>query len=211
MIKLVENELALVEKIENKLRKPLTQTVFPLTPTHRKELRQLREQNIGGLKRRLGTVKQLKKDEYIAKYKDVIKKELSKSNKIAIKLNEDWAKRVSGIRDIINERMAFEKKYEKEIVGLQLNKDYGGISNLEVKDSKREYFMDFEKASNKKAEAEFLKKYDEPFKQILDKIDKLTTMYEEAINFGDLELVRQLYFEMKSADKFFEKIDELDM
>lgn len=50
------NELVIANKIEKKLRtkRPEKDRVFPLSPTHRKELRQLRDRNISGINLRLG-------------------------------------------------------------------------------------------------------------------------------------------------------------
>lgn len=46
---MTKNELTLYENIEKQLQKPRNVVVFPLTPTHRKELRLLRNTNIGSL------------------------------------------------------------------------------------------------------------------------------------------------------------------
>jgi len=49
------------------------------------------------------------------------------------------------------------------------------------------------------------------FKEVRNLIDDMNTKYEEAINFGDLEIVKELYFILKDGDKFLEKLINLEV
>ena len=205
------NELVLVKKIETKLQRPQEVKVFPLTPTHRKELRQLRDENIGALKQRLRTIKELKKQEYIKKYEKDIAKELKKYKEIAEALNNDWNKIVKTIKLLINSRKSQEFNMKDSIQNLKLSSDYGDFTNLNVdnKSFKREYSFNMEQLTTKIATEEFEKKFGLSFQKSQEHIDRLYTMYEEAINFGDLEIVKEIYYKLKNADSFFIKVAEL--
>lgn len=205
------NEMVLVKDVERRLQRPQDVKVFPLTPTHRKELRELRNQNIGELRQRLRTIKDLKKEEYIKKYHKEIGKELKKYQTIAKKLNTDWKKTISQIKFLIEQRKKYEETFKDSIPMLSRNSDYGSISNLDVlnKDWKREFTINMQELSKRIATQEFEAKFGESFQKSQDMIDKLYTMYEEAINFGDLEIVKEIYYKLKDADKFFEKVGDI--
>ena len=205
------NELAIVNNIEKELQKPVDIKVFPLTPTHRKELRQLRDRNIGELRQRLRTIKQLKTEEYIKKHKKEIQAELRTHEKLIKGLNQDWDKVVRQIKTILRKRKEDESKVKEQLGGFSLSKDYNDISSLDVetKTLKRQYSIDIENVSKKIATEEFEKKFGESFQKSQDHIDKLYQMYEEAINFGDLEIVKGIYYKLKNADSFFEKLSEI--
>lgn len=202
------NELVLVEKIEKRLQQPQEVKVFPLTPTHRKELRELRDANIGQLKQRLRTIRELKKEEYINKYHKDIKLEHEKYEKIATRLNKDWKRIVDSIKAMIDKRIKLEESLKIYTKSINLYNNYGSLPNLNVKNDvwKREFSTNMNDLIKKIATEEFDKKYGSSFQSSQDFIDKLYTMYEEAINFGDLEIVKDIYYKLKDADKFFEKV-----
>ena len=203
----MKNDLIVVDRIEKKLQERREPTIFPLTPTHRKELRNLRDRNIGDMRFRLNTIKDLKLEEYKQKYAKQIEKELEKYEGLSETLNNDWKIRLSKINKILEERKQFEEKIK--IDNLKLYIEYDNISKLEVIKCSREFSLDRENKSFEIIKKEFTEKYGKSFEAVGEKINVIVTHYEEAINFGDLEIVKKLYYMMKNADDFFEKISNL--
>jgi hypothetical protein len=204
----MKNELMVVENIEKRLRMRREPVIFPLTPTHRKELRELKNRNVGDLRNRLSVIKKLKLDEFKKNNYDKISKNLQGCKKISEDLNSDWESRIEKIRLVLSERKEFEKKFDTKY--LDLNNDYGDIAQLKIEnDFKRKFKFDEDNVVRKIADEMFEKKYSISFEQVSKQIDDVCTKYEEAINFGDLEIVKELYYIMKSADKFFDKVANL--
>lgn len=203
------NALMLIDNIEKRLRQKREPIVFPLTPTHRKELRQLRDKNIGELSNQLSTIKQLKKEEYIKKYAKDIEKKFNDKQKVCDKLNTDWGIRIGKIVKLLKGRKELEKA--TDIKFLTLSSDYNNIRTLKISDLKRKFSIDKENVSKAIAEENFNKKYGANFSAIQKKIVDIVTKYEEAINFGDLEIVKELYYIMKTSNKLFEKIEKLEV
>lgn len=207
---MMKNEIILVESIEKRLRKVREPPIFPLSPTHRKELRELRNRNIGNLRERLSTIKSLKLDEYEKKHFAKIEKKLAEKEKICKMLNDDFEKIIKNINNLLSERKKFEDKFD--IKFLKLSNDYGNVANLDKLDvEKRRFSFEKKNVIHKIAEDDFEKKYGIRFDEVQKKIDDIVTKYEEAINFGDLEIVKELYYIMKTADSFFTKISELNI
>ncbi len=201
------NDLIVVDKIEKQLMQKREPAIFPLTPTHRKELRNLRDANIGDMRFRLNTIKDLKLEEYQKKYSSEIEKELEKYEGLNKTLNDDWVIRLKKINVILQERQKFEEKFKVE--KLKLYTDYDNVAKLETVKCNREFSFDRKQKSFEIIEHEFKEKYGKSFDAVGKKIDGVVTQYEEAINFGDLEIVKKLYYMMKNADNFFKKISEL--
>jgi len=201
------NELILVDKIEKRLQEQREPPIFPLASNHRKELRKLRDDNVGNLRERLHTIKTLKKEEYEKKYAKQIEKELERYEGISDKLNIDWKDRVKKINNILNERKQLEEK--SDINKLSLEQDWNDISELKELKPKREFKLDRKQKALEIAREEFEKKYGDKFDAVEKKIGIIVTHYEEAINFGDLEIVKKIYYMMKKSDSFFIKVSEL--
>ncbi len=206
----MKNELILVEDIEKRLKAKREPPVFPLTPTHRKELRILKRTNIGNLMDRMRTLKELKREEYLTKYKKEIQKEFDIKKSICDSLNADWKERIDKINKLLDERKILEKKTDLKF--LNINNDWSNIAKLEkVQESDRHISFEVDRAIRQISDDEFDKKYGVKFTDIQKKIDDVNTKYEEAINFGDLEIVKELYYIMKSADRFFDKVSNLEI
>ena len=210
---MAKNELVLIDKIEKRLKEKREPVIFPLTPTHRKELRDLKNKNLGELKERLRIVRQLKQEEYIKIYGKQIQMIFEKHEKYILSLNDDWQERIKDIQVILDKRKEIEEKAEKKLGDMMpdLQSGYSGIAVLKLGDNQREYTLDSEKISKKIANSNFQEKYSKLFEKINEQIVDLETKYEEAINFGDLEIVKELYYLMKGSDVFFEKIDNLQI
>lgn len=206
------NDLVVAEKIEKRLMKPSNPKVFPLAAMHRKELRILKKKNIGELKEQLKNIKVLKKDEYKKKYCKQIEKEISSKVKIADKLNADWLKRIVAINQIIQERIDLEK--QSDISNFHVTYGYH-ISNLEKQnpesDARRIMGFNIENRAEVIAGEEFDKKFGKKFQDVAKAIENMITQYEEAINFGDLDIVKELYYVMKGSDAFFKKVSEINV
>lgn len=205
------NEIVLVKKVEKRLRQPFEPKVFPLTPTHRKELRKLRDDNIGELRRRLSTIKQMKRQEFTKKYRKEIKREIGEFGEVAKSLNKGWDWTLKEIDKLIDAQKNIEKKLEKEISHLKLERAWSDIAELNfIKEKhKRKFVLDYEVQIANIAKLKFDEKYKDAFDKTEEKIDLLVTMYEEAINFGDLEIVKEVYYKLKEADKFLDMVNKL--
>ncbi len=202
-----KNELTIINKIVNKLQEKREPTIFPLSPTHRKELRKLKNDNIGNLTLQLRTIKTLKTEEYQKKYSKQIEKEIQKHVKTVEILNKDWEYRLAIINTTLKGRKEFE--YKHNLTYLYLSHDFTRLTQLEECIGKRKFDINIKDKVLEIATNEFNKKYNDKFMIVQKEIEKITIHYEEAINFGDLEIVKQLYYLMKSSNHFFEKIEKL--
>ncbi len=204
----MKNELIIINKIDKQLQKKRDENVFPLAALHRKELRQLRDANIGNLRERLNNIKTLKREEYITKYSDSIKKGFTDMQKVCDDLNKDWNARIKTIQKLLQDRKDLENK--SNITHLKLHTDYSDICELrKLEESQREFFY-IEKELIKEIGSEaFENKFSKAFDKVTLRIDDIHEKYEEAINFGDLEIVKELYYIMKKADGFFIQISNL--
>ena len=196
------NELMIIKNIESRLKKKREPSIFPLTPTHRKELRELKETNVGNLLYRLRTLKELKKEEYEKKYKKQILEDLEGKSDTCNILNKDWKDRLKKINQIVSERDLLESKSDLKF--LEIDDDSSNIDTFS-------YINEIEVVTKKIANEEFDKKFGDKFNEIQKNIDDVTTKYEEAINFGDLEIVKEIYYIMKTADSFFEKVSKIEV
>ena len=201
------NDLIIIDKIEKKLQEKREPPIFPLASNHRKELRKLRDDNVGNLRERLRTIETLKKEEYEKKYAKQIEKELERYEGISKKLNFDWCERLKKINKIVSERKELEEK--SHINKLSINNGYDEISELKKVKSKREFSLDRKRKALEIAREEFDKKYGDKFNDVEKRINVIVTHYEEAINFGDLEIVKKIYYMMKKSDEFFTKVSDL--
>lgn len=209
--KKTENHLILVDKISKKIQEPRSQEVFPLTPTHRKELRTLRDRNVGSLRTQLAFIKSEKKKEYFEKYKSEIQKELKKEEKVIGEVNESWKRDLESIYVILNRRRELES--QELFNNINLDTGYSSFSPSQTNDkaqfmdkNRRQYNLNLGQMSETIAYREFKEKFNEPFEKAGEEIDKLNTLYEEGINFGDLEIVKQLYYRFKDADLFLKQV-----
>lgn len=209
-----EQHLALIEKVDKKLQ--LSEgNVFPLSPTHRKELRQLKERNIGSLKTQVSVIKSQKRDEFVEKYSKDILKEISKEQKSVDILNNNSQLFAEKITTLALEFEEFEKQHLTENIDVDKNYEFNDMLRCMKKCTTHKndygapiYSVD-SRASKKIAEKEFEDKFKIPFEQTNEKISKLEEQYEEAINFGDLQVVKAIYYEFKNAEQFLEKIKNL--
>lgn len=204
------NDLMIVGKIDKQLRekRPEKDNVFPLSPTHRKELRKLRDSNISGLKERLYNIMKVKKEEFFTKYRDKIENEADKVNPKIDKLNKKFNDMINDLRKSTRELVALEEELGMD--NIAVDRDWNDICALEDKHYKREYKKDT-KLIKKTLEDMFEKQFGEKFSEVQKKIDKMLEQYEEAINFGDLEIVKELYYQLKDADGFLDSVSKLEV
>lgn len=202
------NDLVIVEKIEKRLRakRPASDNVFPLTPTHRKELRQLRDGNISGLRSRLSDIRSIKQDEFFNKYRKKAEKQIVNVDSQVKVLNNSYESLSNEIKLRINGIKKLET--ECDMIYISINHDYNDISSLYDFKSKRTYSKN-KRAVETQLKKMFNEKFQDKFKQVQDKIDKMLEQYEEAINFGDLEIVKELYYSLKDADRFLDKVSKI--
>jgi len=211
----MKNELVIINRIEKRLRerRPDHENIFPLTPTHRKELRQLKSENMGGLRDRLRTLKMMKQEEYCKKYSNQIAKEFEKHKKEAKELNLSWQNMADSIRKQILKHKGKEDILKGKIPDLHIDYEWDcNICQLQTyKSKKRTISVDSKQVGETIAKKEFDDKFSMAFQKVDEKLDDLNTKYEEAINFGDLELVKELYYILKNSDSIFEKIKDMEI
>jgi hypothetical protein len=58
---------------------------------------------------------------------------------------------------------------------------------------------------------DFEEKYGAPFKMLTEKIAKLETQFDEALLFADVAVVRDVYYNMKQADKFLDTLRTIEV
>jgi len=204
------NELIIADKVEKRLRTPRQEIIFPLASNHRKELRELRDKNIGELKGRLKTLKTLKREEFVKNNDVQFKKELQIAEKNLEKLNNHWEDIIEQVNTIIETRKELENKYRHKHFRLENSySNFTELKKLTKSNDYRKFTMKVNNISKELSEELFNKKYGKAFDEVSKIIDDLYTKYEEAINFGDLEIVRQLYYTLKDSDKLFEKISNM--
>jgi len=199
------NDLMVVEKIEKKLRlkQDRDSNVFPLTPTHRKELRELRDSNISGLRGRINNIKIIKKEEFIKKHQNQVMKIESKLQAKASLLNKNFCKIVKEIDSLLE---SFKTLQDNTMVkGLTISHNYDHISELGKIGAKRSYTVSTTAIKDELGKM-FTDKFGQRFDAVDEKIDMMLIQYEEAINFGDLDIVKELYYGLKDADKFLDSI-----
>jgi len=207
-----KNEITIANDINKRLQVRRSETVFPLSPTHRKELRELKNKNLGGLTTRLRFIRSEKLDEF----KLLNKKNLDlKLDKHILKCNElnkkyyDVQKEFIEKEDLVYRELqefskSFKEKYGQEIIRdkyYRYRLDNDNEIQLKISDNTKVNMI----------ELIFKEKYGKLFDDVREKIEVLTEQYEEAINFGDLEMVKEIYYIMKSSDDIFIKIRNIKL
>lgn len=205
------------EKVENKLQERNEIQVFPLTPTHRKELRALRDSNVGDLRTQLQYIKSEKKKEYFSKYEKEVEKDIKKELSTVEKLNDDWYNNfLPKIKKIMEDRKKFEESLNSE--NLDVDSHWGFLTELRTKEFdnvsdnlRRKFYINISNRKNEILNTEFEENYKNAFYKVSQEIDRLNQAYEEAINFGDLEMVKTLYYKFKDTEKFLEKVRKIQI
>lgn len=207
--------------------------VFPLMALHRKELRELKVKNVGNLNSQLHTIKRIKKEEFINKYTKKVEKELikrekdytEKIKKVALLDTEikEHLTRIKEIDDMIKEEEVYDeekgkyvkknKPYYDDFFSVETHHNFSDIIyNIDhMKKEDKNLYHSFNRATlkDKILSEMFSEQFEESFKKCEKLINSLETQYEEAINFGDLEQVKSIYFFLKDSEKFFEQVSNL--
>lgn len=205
----MKNELTLYNNINKQLQERRKENIFPLSATHRKELRELKKKNIGNLYERMRSIKEIKLNEFKALNKSKIDNKIKNYEAIVLNLNSDWLEIQNKIILILKARKEYESSFD--LTQLELNTDYESFANLNYENSRREYNINKNKLFDDISRKLFDEIYMEAFKNCSSMIDKIESQYEEAINFGDLEIVKKLYYIMKSSEDLFDKIKNLNV
>lgn len=208
------NELTLYAKIENQLQERRPQSVFPLTATHRKELRELRDRNVGSLQTRLNFIKSEKREQYVKKYVRDVESELKEKQSVVKEVNARFDAMKEQILHLVETHKQYEADVRKTLGSHDVSHDYCNIGQLDIEDvrrTNRKITINTFKVSNEIVSKEFDAKYNKFFEEATNKITKLNEMYEEAINFGDLEQVKEIYYMFKNADQFLDKVQKIEV
>jgi hypothetical protein len=210
----MKTELTLYNKIESQLQERRPTTVFPLTATHRKELRELRDRNVGNLRTKLSFIKSEKRDCYTKQYIADIEKEVGKKMSYVESVNASFVDMINKIKFLVETQKAVEERALESIGSCSTDNGYDEIEQLNVdaiSNNYRRLRVDVSAQSKAIASSEFDKNYGTLFQEAGEKIDKLNEMYEEAINFGDLEQVKEIYYMFKNADSFLDNVSKLEI
>ncbi len=202
------NELTVIQKIEKKLKADSFRDkgVFPLASNHRKELRELRANFVGDVTTRLSILKDEKLEEFRKKNSKEIKKEILTLNDKCSTLNDNWNDCIDKIRVVLDERKTFEENILIE--GIDFECDYNDLSKLKITETKRLAYVN-DKRFDVISKDMFDTKYGYAFNEVNKLLQDIKTKYEEAINFGDLGIVKELYYTLKDSDTLFKKIESL--
>lgn len=208
-----ENQLITIKQAEQELQHVRAdKSVFPLTPTHRKELRQLRDRNVGRLRQRLRTIKSFKRDAFSELFLQIKKDTVEKIQKKVEKINADYIKLIDDFRVMTQKHIDKENEFLDLYPDLSVSSNYGSklsdIDELKFDEARREIKLK-ESDINNIAQKKFNEHFKKMFDDIDQRIEKLDELYEEAINFGDLEQVKHLYYEMKDADAFLDRLHNI--
>jgi len=197
--------------IDNRL-KSKDNNIFPLSPTHRKELRNILSRNIGDLKIKLNLIKDRKFEEFKQKNKtkfDKIKKEKNKEIKI---INEEYLNMQTTIINLVKQFIEQDKSLNKdENPFIFVHSEYGLISNLNIKGLKNQYrrYELNDVSFNEFIQKRFNEKFNQNTQKVYDLIELYSSKYEEAIVFEDLLLVKDIYFKIKELKTEIEKLDKI--
>jgi len=177
--------------------------LFPISATHRKELRELAQTNIGTLKRKISIIRTKKKEEYVINnIKNVsdlsIKIEpLQKKAKLVQKLLSEINKEILKIG---TDKLSVNNTY---IFGYYITNTEFISKLIEIKIRPNYKVVYLEK--------EFDERFKDSFTKVLDELNNLEQQFEESLLFNDLHKVKFIYDEIKKADKFLKFIEHQEM
>jgi hypothetical protein len=205
----IKNELVIFEEIDKRLktRRDLKDNIFPLSTTHRKELRNLKDRNISGLKDRLSILKDLKSKEFYNNNKEIIEQKTLSIISQVDNLNKSFAECILKINVEIDKIKEIESLSEMDKI--KIDRYYNISKYVIINDEHIVVYSVHEKAIEKGLRELFNDQFGIKFDEINVKINKLLEQYEEAINFGDLELVKEIYYTLKEMDKFIDHIAKI--
>ena len=111
-----KNELVNLQKLSNKidviLRNNKENNIFPLSPTHRKELRKLKNVNVGNLRTQIQIIKTDKLNKYLDYHKNKeikIKDDYKKFNEMYNKIKNNYLEGFKKLKE------CYEKKKDEKI------------------------------------------------------------------------------------------------
>ena len=221
-----DSAVALINQTQKEIAYPRAdKPVFPLQAMHRKELRKLRDKNVGNLQTQIRFIKSQKRDEFIEAFmvtnKATIKKLQTKAKRYDTILNKRIAKLIQCGEGLSKDIQALK---DSEVFNISrsysLNDFFDAICshNRKLKENKniREsnntlYVNSYLSEDNVKdiARKRFEELFSEPFENCNKMVSKINELYEEAINFGDLEQCKNIYYDMKKGDAFIDSIKNL--
>lgn len=208
------NEIEVIQKLENKIQTAKESNLFPLAQAHRKELRELRDAHIGNLKKRVAVIKDAKKQEYLKKYEQDGKDKRAELVIETQELNAEAEQKLLELKEIYDRMKAKEEELE-EIYGscASIRSDvYGLEDSLSFKHRALNLILEVNNNFNKRyLERKFNDQYNEVFKAATDELDRYDKVFEEALVFGDLETVRDIYYTLTKADDFLQKLSEVEI
>jgi hypothetical protein len=204
-----KNLPTLIEKAEKNTAVRKYPMVYPISNDLRKELKKQKDKEIGDIRTQIKTLRDLKFQEFKSKAStfgkiDAILKPVEKRAKM---LNKAFIE----LKEKAKELMKEQKDLEKDTKYIHIDSAYCDLSQLRVdKESRRVYAVDGD-AFDEIAEEMFDKEYKNAFEETYKVLDDISTKFDEAVLFADLEAVKTLYFQMKESKKLFEKIEKMEV
>jgi len=219
-----KNELIVLEKADKWKTTMLAkrdEKIYPIPQQLRKELDILKSAQIGNLTSQLKFIRSEKYKEFCDANQDKIEQEREKTQKTIALIETGAAKLIADMQAMARKFQATE---EKLLEGREefIKKDKGYhwkevMENLGVEDENDAddeklsctYQFSEEKFKDTALKEEFKRKFGIGFEEAQKAITTLEEKFKEALLFGDIELVKDIYFTMKRADEFLSKVQQM--
>jgi regulator of replication initiation timing len=204
-----KNLPAIIEKVEKGIGKSYPM-VYPISNLLRKELKDLKAKEIGDLKQQVKAIKEIKLKEFMEnkKNKAEIEKQHKPMNKDCEFLNIEFEKLAARVRKEVTAFKSIDKELAKEHINIDHSYDSISRLNFDEEKMRRQYTVN-SNAWYEIGKKIFEERYGAAFDKTLELLTDISTKFDEAVLFADLEEVKSLYFQMKKSSKMFDKIREL--
>ena len=191
----MNNEIIVRKDVEDRLRKFRTDhKKSPIPQNLRDKLVELKGKTIGNLRKQVKTIKDLKRAEFEKNNSDIINTELVKKMQPAHEFVIEMQKLVDKIKELENEKPVGVER--NSYTYDQLNRMFT-ISNSSKRELKNEIIKSL------------FAKWTEKFDGVAAKLQEYEDLYEEVVLFGDVELVKEVYYKLKKAERLVNSLETL--
>jgi hypothetical protein len=201
-----------VDKWKKWMQKRSEKRKYPIPTSLRKELMELKNAHMGNLNSQLKFLKKEKYKEYCEANQDKIETMRTQTSKVIKNLNEEWEYLLESMLVSYEEyRKSLEEIYDGKEMFIQVRKGYDWnkveeyLKNPKSKDNCR-FDFDEHKFRDEVLKKDFEDRYGAGFKEAQQNINILEEKFQEAIVFGDIDLVKEIYFTLKDADQFLDRV-----
>lgn len=210
------NELVVMEKLkkfEKQILAKRDKEPYPIQSTLREELNSLKKSEIGNLRKQIMVLRQTKYDQYCELHQKKVEQEEKRSQETIEKINSDYQ---NMLKQFEKQTLDFFKATNKKLQGISFddNKRYK-VNDLKLISTHMDYrySVNFSKDKFNKTvmKEDFDKKYGQAFQKTFEKIDFLEQKFNEAVVFGDIQIVKEIYYTLKQADQFLKKLEAIKL